>query len=100
MVKGDIYVAKNTMNAIIKGLKGNGESQYTLTRRQREVLQLLSMNLNIAETAARLEGGDKKPVTPYVVNFHLQHIRRRLNSRTLHGTIAKAIREKHSYYHG
>jgi DNA-binding NarL/FixJ family response regulator len=93
VVKGDVYLSESAQKAFFKAMKENGGAKEILTLRQREVLKLLSEDYSIAETAARLLAEGKKSVTPHVVNFHIQNIKQRLNTRTLHGSISKALRE-------
>lgn len=98
VVNGDTYVSPRHMQSILRGIRNQSGATghaYKLGNRQLEVLMHLSQDHTIKQVANLISRGeDKKPITIHAVNFHLRNIRAKLNANTLHGVIAKAIREK------
>jgi len=93
VVKGDVYVSETNKETFLKWRKIRRTSPVDLTPRQREVLQLMSQDLTIGEAADKMIGEENEPITNHTVSFHLKNIKQRLNTKTLQGTIAKAIIE-------
>lgn len=94
VVEGESYVNDRAMKAILNGLRMSIEPGYQLTPRQREVLVHLAADKTIQQTADSMTGADNKTLAVHTVNFHLRNVKGRLNCKTLHGLIAKAIRNK------
>ena len=95
VVNGDTYVSQRTLKTIVGGLREQSKSsgKYKLGKRQLEVLTHLSRDKTLQQVADSISGEPGKTITIHTVNFHLRNIRARLNANTLHGVVAKAIRE-------
>jgi len=96
VVNGDSYASQSTLKTIIKNIRGknkNAFSTYKLGKRQLEVLTHLSKDKTLQQVADSIRGENGKSITIHTVNFHLRNIRAQFNANTLHGVVAKAIRE-------
>lgn len=94
VVNGENFVNEESVKSILNVLGKKINPNATLTRRQREVLIHLADDKTIKQIAESIKGADDKPLAIHTINFHLRNIRARLNSKTLHGLVAKSIRGK------
>jgi len=95
VVNGDTYVSQRTLKTIVGGLREQSKSsyKYKLGKRQLEVLTHLSEDKTLQQVADSINGERGKSITIHAINFHLRNIRAKFNANTLHGVVAKAIRE-------
>lgn len=96
VVNGDSYASQSTLKTIINNLRAknkNSFSSYNLGKRQLEILTHLSKDKTLQQVADSISGKNGKSITIHTVNFHLRNIRAQFNANTLHGVVAKAIRE-------
>ena len=98
-VNGDTYVTPDTLKTIVDGIRNRNkidrlQKPYKLSNRQLEVLSHLSKDKTLQQVADSIYGTKERPITIHTVNFHMRNIRALFNANTLHGVIAKAIRER------
>lgn len=101
VINGDKYISKETTKMLLMGIQGEAleaRKKYKLTNRHIEVLWLFSQDLTAEKVAEQMTNSEGKALTVDAVHFHLKTIRRKLLGKktggTLHGLIAKALREK------
>lgn len=94
VVNGERFVDKRAVQTILNGIGKEVDDSFNLTERQKEILTHLATDKTIQQAASCIQGPNDKTITISAVNFHLRNIRARLHCKTLHGTIAKAIRKK------
>ena len=98
VVNGDTYVSNRNVKFILQGIREQVDQRlekYKLGNRQLEVLTHLSQDKTLKQVAESINGREQgKPITVHAVNFHMRNIRAILDVHTLHGVVAKAIREK------
>lgn len=94
VVNGENYINEHLIKTMLKGLRATTKQSYNISGRQREVLIHLAADKTAKQVADSIQGADGAKISVHTVNFHLRNIRSRLNCKTLHGVIAKALKEK------
>lgn len=83
------YIAKKLLSLFAHlAAPTSGADQYGLTKREREILQLLVHGMTMAQIAEELF------VSYYTIDTHIRNIYAKLHVRTRGGAVAKAVKER------